>query len=407
MEFSKKRFLDKNWNFNSERFLKLLDNAKYALKTWKKPAWLLKKTTQWIIIGWISPKEVWQFISKLSNFLNSWIDIKTAFWILYKQIQNPRLKKIVNEIRQNLDHWLSITDTLRQYTKYFDPLIIALLDVWEKTWNLPKVLAELERKLLDSIELKSKIRWAMIYPIILVIITTLMVVFMMTFIIPKVTDSFVKSWVEIPALTQFLINTSHYITWNYMKLIFIISWFVGAIFLFKKTHVGKLTFWYINLRLPIFGYIVKQNNIILFIDSFSLLLDSGVLLLEALEVTSNVVPNIYYKKDIVRIKNEVETWVKLSNAMWLNINNKEITFVSSFYAEDFVHMINVWEETWTVWKTIEKIWQNYSSELKRYIANLMTMLEPFIIVFVGAIVWTIVIAIMLPFFNLAKVAKKM
>jgi type II secretory pathway component PulF len=116
---------------------------------------------------------------------------------------------------------------------------------------------------------------------------------------------------------------------------------------------------------------------------------------------------MYYRMEIIKIKNEVETWIKVSNAMWLSTWSKETTFSSKYFSEDFVHMVNVWEETWTIWKSMERVWVNYSKELERYIWNLMTMLEPFIIVFVWAMVWVIVIAIMLPFFNLAKVASKM
>ena len=401
------KFIDNNWNFNNAKFLQILDDARYALKTWKKPAWIVTKTTQQIVIWWISEKEVWQFIDKLSNFLNSWIDLKTAFWILYKQVKNPKMKMIVNEIRLNLDHWLSISDTLKQYQKYFDPLIIALITVWEKTWWLPRVLIELDKKLLESIELKSKIKWALIYPAILVFITLWMVTFMMTFIIPKITESFTKSGVEIPALTQFMINISEFLTNHYVWILSWLFWFIVFIMFFWKTFMGQSLISYIALRLPVFWYIVRQGNIILFINSFSLLLDSGVLMLEALDVASSVVPNVFYKKDIIRIRDEVETWVKISNAMWLNMNVKDISFSNPYFPEDFVHMVHVWEETWTIWKSIEKVWENYSKELKRYIGNLMTMLEPFIIVFVGALVWVIVIAIMLPFFNLAKVAKKL
>ncbi len=82
-------------------------------------------------------------------------------------------------------------------------------------------------------------------------------------------------------------------------------------------------------------------------------------------------------------------------------------FSNPYFSEDLVHMISIWEETGTISKSVEKIWINYSKELKRYISNLMTMLEPFIIVFVWILVWTIIVAIMLPFFNLVKVAKKM
>lgn len=131
-------------------------------------------------------------------------------------------------------------------------------------------------------------------------------------------------------------------------------------------------------------------------------------MLEALETTANIVPNILFRRDIIRIKNEVETGIKLSNAMGLSIgSDKEIIFINSFFPEDLVHMVSVGEETGTIGKSIQRVGVNYSRELKRFIANLMAALEPFIIVFVGAMVGTIIIAIMLPFFKLAQVAKNL
>lgn len=131
-------------------------------------------------------------------------------------------------------------------------------------------------------------------------------------------------------------------------------------------------------------------------------------MLEALETSANIVQNVQFKKDIIRIKNEVEAGIKLSQSMGLSVgNNKEILFSNAFFPEDLVHMVSVGEETGTIGKNIEKVGQNYTKELKRFIANLMAALEPFIIVFVGALVGTIIIAIMLPFFQLAKVAKNL
>ena len=201
-------------------------------------------------------------------------------------------------------------------------------------------------------------------------------------------------------ISDFLLN--HYII--------LIIWTIAAtaaFIAFKATHIWKIVLWAIMLRIPVFWFIVRQWNVILFINSLSLLLDSWVLVLESLETTASVVGNILYKKDIIRVKNEVETWIKLSNAMWLNISGQEMVFKNDYFPEDLVHMISIWEETGTIWRSVEKVWINYSKELKRYISNLMTMLEPFIIVFVWALVWTIIIAIMLPFFQLAKVAWKM
>lgn len=131
-------------------------------------------------------------------------------------------------------------------------------------------------------------------------------------------------------------------------------------------------------------------------------------MLEALETSANIVPNVQFKKDIIRIKNEVEAGIKLSNAMGLSVgHDKETAFTNSLFPEDLVHMVSVGEETGTIGKNIEKVGINYTKELKRFIANLMAALEPFIIVFVGFLVGTIIVAIMLPFFQLAKVAKNL
>jgi len=280
--------------------------------------------------------------------------------------------------------------------------------VGEKTGTLPKVLAELEVSLLESIELKSKIRGAMIYPVILVSLALIMVVFMLTFILPKITESFIKTGVAIPGLTQFMIDISQFITNHYIFLLFVIGLFFLSIWAMKRFYLGQVILSSISLRIPIFGYIKRQENTILFINSLKLLLDSGVLMLEALETTANIVPNIQFKKDIIRIKNEVEAGIKLSNAMGLSTGkNKETVFSNGFFPEDLVHMVSVGEETGTIGKNIEKVGANYTKELKRFIANLMAALEPFIIVFVGFLVGTIIIAIMLPFFQLAKVAKNL
>lgn len=408
MLFWKKHFIQPDGTFDSTLFQELLGDTKHAIKTGKKPGHLTRKESKTIILGGISPKEIWNFINKLSSFLSSGIDLKSAFSIVQKQVKNPKLKMIVNEIRLNLDYGLSISDTLKQYKKYFDPLIISLIEVGEKTGALPKVLADLEVSLLDSIELKSKIRGAMIYPVILITLSLAMVTFMLTFILPKVTEAFTKTGVAIPGLTQFMMDLSQFIVHQYIFLLLVITGFFALLWAMKRFYFGQIILSYISFRIPIFGYIKKQENIILFINSLKLLLDFWVLMLEALETTANIVPNIQFKKDIIRIKNEVEAGIKLSNAMWLAIRkDKDTHFTNSFFPEDLVHMVCVGEETGTIGKNIEKVGMNYTKELKRFIANLMAALEPFVIVFVGALVGTIIIAIMLPFFQLAKVAKNL
>ena len=404
--FGQKTFYDKYWNFDNNKFIKLLQKArKENLKQKDKWKWLKNKDI--MLFPSVSKKETWQFVNKLSIFLNSWVDIKWALGILIKQTKNPYMKEIITEIKNNIDHWISISDSMAGYPKVFDELTTALVSVWEQTWKLWVILNELDTTLLENIELKWKVKGAMIYPMILLFLTISMVVFMMVFIIPKITESFDKAGSELPGLTQFVVWISDFlIEESYMLLIWIFL-LVVVIKIINSTYLWKIFFSTLFTKLPIFGFIVKQSNVVYFIKAFTLLQNSWVLLLEALRTSSRVVPNLLYKKELIRIKNEVEVWLTVSKSLWLNLEYETSIYNNNLFSEEFAYVVSTGEETWSLSKSLDKIWKNYNWELKRYIWNLSSMMEPVIIVIVWILVWVIVVAIMLPFFALGDVAWNM
>lgn len=399
------KFYDDLGNFDNAKLLKLLEDAKRARK--RQSSSKLNKSWDIVLFWWASKKEVWQFINRLSIFANSWLDVKWALWIIIKQTKNAYLKKIIIEIKENIDHWILINSSMSRYPQVFDPLTIALIWVWEKTGLLGKILSDLDKNMLESIELKSKIKWAMIYPVILFLLTIAMVIFMMVFIVPRIAWAFAQQWVELPWLTKIVISISEYLQNDYLSIIWVIFVIYVVYRLIKSTYSWRLFYARIAMNLPVFGFVVKQSNIIYFIKSFSTLLDSWVLLLDSIKTSSQVVPNLAYKREIIRIKNEVEFWLTISKSMWLNMEYEENIYLNIYFPEEFAYVVNTWEETWTLSESIKKFWTNYNKELKRYIWNMSTMMEPFIIVVVGALVWTIVLAIMMPFFELWKVVQQM
>ena len=458
------KFFDKYWNFDNSKFIELLEKAR-KLQNQEQKRWSTNLNKDIVLFKSASKKEVWQFINKLSIFINSWIDIKWALKILVKQIKNPYLKEIIEEIKENIDHWISIHETMSNYPKVFDNLTVSLIKVWEKTWKLWYILNELDTQMIESIELKWKVKWAMIYPSILLFLTIAMVTFMMIFIVPRVTEWFQKAWAELPKPTQIVVNISRFLWWftyswenikfkennkcefyetvrirdknwhiNEKKLWFykwttytdkttwkkschvssqwykILVAILIIIIIFKlinKTYSWRMSLSKIYMKLPIFWYIVRQSNIVYFINSFTLLIKSWVLLLEALKISSQVVPNWAYKKEIIRIKNEVELGLTISKSLWLNLEYDKSVYLNPYFSEEFAYVVSTWEETWKLAESLEKIWKNYNTELKRYIWNLSSMMEPIIIVIVWFLVWSIIIAIMLPFFKMWEVAKNL
>lgn len=398
-------FYDKYWNFYNKKFIALLENARKLEAKNRRQHWY-KAKKDLVLFNSVSKKEIWSFINKMSIFINSWIDIKSALTIAIKQITNVKLKEIIIEMKLNMDHWITMAETMQQYPKIFDSLITALVWVWEKTWQLWRILNELDTNLLENIELKWKVKWALIYPIILVTLTIWVVTFMMIFIVPKITETFTKANVELPAITQLIVSISNFFTQDWLTLIIAVVWTFVWGKLINKTNTWRMFFAHLLIKIPIFWWIIKQSNIIYFIKSFTILLDSWVLLLESIKIASDVVPNLAYKKELIRIKNEVELWLTISKSLWLNLDYEESLYLNKLFNEEFAYVVSTWEETWTISDSLKKIWSNYDKDLKRKISNLSASLEPIIIVVVWFLVGTIVIWIMMPFFEMWKVAKK-
>ncbi|MFA5917117.1 MAG: type II secretion system F family protein [Candidatus Gracilibacteria bacterium] len=398
-------YYDKYGNFDNSKFLDLLNKAKNLELKNRKKRLGFHSDKQIVLFSSVSKKEIWAFINKMSIFINSGIDIKSALSIVIRQIKNPKFKDIIIEMRLNIDHGITIAETMQQYPKIFDSLVTALVGVGEKTGQLGRILTELDKSLLENIELKGKVKGAMIYPVILMTLTIGVVTFMMLFIVPKITETFTKANVKLPALTQFIVDTSNFFKNDYLIIILIFILVNISIKLIKKTNIGKMMFAKMAISIPVLGTILKQSNIIYFIKSFTILLDSGVLLLDALKVASDVVPNLIYKREVMRIKNEVELGLPISKSLGLNLDYEESLYLNKLFNEEFAYVISTGEETGTLSDSLKKIGGNYDVELKRKISNLSASLEPIIIVIVGFLVGTIVIGIMLPFFEMGKVAK--
>lgn len=401
-----RKFFDKAGNFDNNKIIDLLKKAQR--EQLKAEFWKSKAAAKEIILfAKAGQKDVWGFINKFSIFVNSGIDIKWALGILIKQSKNPLIKKIVIEMRNNIDHGVSIHETMLQHPKVFDPLTTALIEVGEKTGQLGKILQELDTNLLESIELKWKVKGAMVYPMILLILTFCMVIFMMVFIVPRITEAFAKAGADLPALTQFIVNVSNFFRNDWLKLIIGFVVFFIVVKIAKRTYSGQMFFAKLAFHAPVFGFVVRQSNIIYFIKSFTILLDAWVLLLESIKTSSKVVPNLLYKKEIIRIKNEVEVWLTMSKSLGLNLDYDTNVYLNKLFSEEFAYVVSTGEETGTLSASLQKIGRNYNGELKRYIGNMSSMMEPIVIVIVGALVGTIIIGIMMPFFQMGEVAKNL
>lgn len=155
-------------------------------------------------------------------------------------------------MRNNIDHGVSIHETMLQYPKVFDSLTTALIEVGEKTGQLGKILQELDTNMMESIELKAKVKGALVYPGILMTLTLAVVVFMMIFIVPRITEAFAKAGADLPPLTQFVVNVSNFFINDWKELIIGIVLTFIIIKVAKMTYTGQMFFAKLAFNAPIF-----------------------------------------------------------------------------------------------------------------------------------------------------------
>jgi type IV pilus assembly protein PilC len=349
----------------------------------------------------ISSKEKINLLEQLSNLLNSGIPLMNSFKIIMYQTRDKKMKKLITNIINNLNKWDSLKDVFSKYNKIFNTFDLSIIEMWEVTWKLWDSIETIENKEEKSRELRSKILWALIYPMVIIALSIVMILVFMIYVIPKITDMYKDAKVNLPTLTQYVINISKFLQDNVI-IIILSLWFLIFLFIFlKKYHKTKIYFDKFILHLPIFWKLIQKKILSLFTSSLAILLNNWVIINKSLEISSRALENDYYEKTLKKIIRDVSMWKTLSSCMWINeIQSWKENFL---FPIELASVVKIWEETWKLWELLEKISLKYTKQIDELVKWMQTAIEPLVIVFVWWIIWTLIMAIMLPFFNMVNV----
>lgn len=349
----------------------------------------------------ISSKEKIELLEQLSNLLQSWIPLINSFKIITYQTKNKNIKKLINNIIENLNNWDSLSQSLSKYKSSFWIFDISIIEMWELTWKLWDSIETIKIKEEKSKELKSKIIWALIYPMVIITLSISMIWVFMVYIIPRIQKMYSDSKVNLPNLTQNVINTSEFIQQNIFYIILWIIVFVAFIIIFKSNKKTKIYWDYFIIRVPIFWPLIKKKTLSLFTSSLWILLKNWVIINNSLEISSKALENDYYEKRLKEINSRVSKWIELSTLMWINdIQSWKEDFL---FPIELASVVKIWEETWNLANLLIKISNKMNKEIDNIVKNIQTAIEPLVIVWVWWIVWVLIMAIMLPFFNMVNV----
>lgn len=340
----------------------------------------------------IKPKDIVIFSRQFSVLISANVTLVQALKILSEQIESKQLQIVVAGVAEEIDGGARLSDSLARHPDVFSNFYINVVRSGETSGKLDEVLNYLADELEKDYDMMSKIKGAMIYPAFIVSALGVVGIFMMVSVVPKLTAVITESGGELPLPTKILIAISAFLTKFWIPLIVFLAVSFFALRRFIKTPNGKTAFDTLLLQLPIFGTLFKRIYLVRFTRSLQTLLMGGVNISKALAITAEVVTNDVYKNLIKETIAEVEDGNSISS----------IFETSEQIPKMVSQMMSIGERSGRLDAVLGRITDFYTREINNIIANLMTLMEPIIMVVMGVGVGLMVAAIILPMYKMAS-----
>ena len=350
------------------------------------------ETLQKINIGGIPLKEKVTFIRQLAFMVEAGIPLVQALEISREQTNNLYFKDVVKKIKETIEGGSTLSKALSAYTDIFDPLEINLIKAGEESGNLDKILTRVTDELEKKADFQARVQGALMYPAIVLIIIIVVVILLMTSMIPQMSELYESMNLELPLATQIVVNISKFITsWGGIVLLVAILFAFGSLFYYYSTPSGKKVLDKLVLKIPIAGEIIGKSQVVSFANTFSMLLNAGIPIVDALNLVGNSLSNKTFQDAIEECAKKVEKGIPLSAPLLANPDIPPL----------LGHMIRVGEEIGKVDEVTFKVGVQFQKEVDNLVNNLNKLMEPMILILMGVVVGGLAIAVYLPIFNLA------
>jgi len=342
----------------------------------------------------IASKHIYLFIEQLAILINADITLVAALNIIIAQEKHITLKKLIVKISSSISAGQSFYCTLKQYPQFFNEIFCNLINVGEQSGTLDIILNELAQYFTKIDAQKRKVRKALLYPAIVLIITFIVIIILLLYVVPQFETMYTSIGASLPSYTQFILKLADF-TKKYFCVIFILITVIIFSIKFSYKYLQKFTRYIdkIILRLPIAGSIINYSITARLIKTIWLAFKSGIPLLEAINISCGVAQNYWY---LVAMQNIAKL---LKNGQSLHEAMQE----QKIFPIQIIKLIAVGEETGALDSMLEKITKIYSDKLDHIIENLNNLLEPMIMLILGVLVGGLIVGMYLPIFKLGMV----
>lgn len=335
------------------------------------------------------------FTQNLSLMARSGIPLSQALESLAKQTVNKKFKSILRDVVLHIQKGEPLSERLNAYPKVFSEIFVNMVHAGEESGNLEEVLQTLTRQLHNEHELMSKVKGAVAYPIVVLTAMLGITTGLVVFIVPKLAAMFTGSGMKLPLPTRILLAVSAFAgRYLYLLLAFVVITVI-AFLRFKKTHTGKKVLHSLILKFPVVGALASKINIARFARSLASLLKTDIPIVKSFVIASKVLNNIYYQEALEKIGEQLKTGTGIA------VN---LSAYPHLFPPTITQMVSVGEETGKLDEILEQIALFYEEDLDNILKNLPSLLEPILILLLGATVGGVAIAIMMPIFSLSQTA---
>jgi type IV pilus assembly protein PilC len=345
--------------------------------------------------GSVKDKDLAIYTRQFSTMVDAGLPIAQCLSILSEQSDSKTLREVTGRIAREVEGGATLAESFRKYPKVFDDLFTNMLQVGESGGVLDVVLQRLSGYIEKAAKLKSKVKGAMVYPVTIISVACLVIIFMMIFVIPTFAKMFEGLGAELPLPTKIVMFLSEF-TQRY--IIFMVLAGAGVIYAIKRyytTDQGSKVIDAFLLKIPVVGMLIRKVAVARFTRTLGTLISSGVPILEGLLITARSAGNRVVEREVMSARTAVTSGRTLSEPLR----------GSSVFPPMVVHMISVGENTGALDQMLQKIADFYDDEVDTAVTALTSLLEPMMIVFLGVVVGGLVVAMYLPIFKLVTLMK--
>ena len=340
----------------------------------------------------VSAHDVMLFTRQFATMIDAGLPIVQGLDILSQQSENKAFRIIVRTIKQDVESGFTLADALKKHPKIFDDLYVNMVAAGEVGGVLNTILNRIAMFIEKSARLKSKVKGAMIYPATIVVVAVAVVSVLLLFVIPVFAELYGGMGKALPAPTQITINISNFFRAYFMYLAGAIVGIVVALKMYYKTAQGRFTIDGLLLKLPIMGDLIRKVAVARFSQNMSILLTSGVPILDGLAITAKTAGNKVVEKAIMNAR------ISISQGRTV----AEPLTESKIFPPMVCQMVAIGENTGALDAMLKKVADFYEEEVDNAVANLTALMEPLIMVVLGVVLGGLVVSMYLPIFQLGS-----